>query len=83
VRHKCDVICNLFRLLSLPRWFESEPLISKLATDAVTGAMVGPSTPGSGYVLFHHCMGDVGYGRGIWTYVEVLFFFSTEIICSL
>ena len=40
----------------LHRWFESEPLISKLATDAVTGAFMGPSTPGSGAVLFHHCM---------------------------
>lgn len=32
----------------LERWFESEPLKATLATDAVIGAMAGPSTPGSG-----------------------------------
>lgn len=38
----------------LDSWFESEPLKSTLATDAVIGAMVSPRTPGSGYtyVLF-------------------------------
>lgn len=35
----------------LDRWFESEPLKGTLAVDAVIGAMVGPSTPGSGYVI--------------------------------
>jgi hypothetical protein len=33
------------------RWFDSEPLKSTLATDAVIGAMIGPSTPGSLYSL--------------------------------
>src|SRR3989338_10400140 len=54
----------------LNRWFESEPLISTLATDAVIGAMVSPSTPGSGYVLMHHCMGEVNGERGVWYYVK-------------
>lgn len=40
----------------LSQWFESEPLISTLATDAIIGAMLSPSTAGSGYVLFHHGM---------------------------
>jgi len=40
-------------------WFESEPLKATLATDAVIGAMTSPNTPGSGYVLFHHVMGQV------------------------
>jgi hypothetical protein len=34
----------------LDLWFESEPLKCTLATDAVIGAMVSPTTPGSGYV---------------------------------
>jgi len=54
----------------LDRWFESEPLKSTLATDAVIGAMTSPSTPGSGYVLFHHVMGEVDGSKGAWTYVQ-------------
>jgi phytoene dehydrogenase-like protein len=54
----------------LTRWFESEPLRSTLATDALIGAHAGPSTPGTGYVLFHHLMGDTGGARGVWAYVQ-------------
>ncbi|KAL0478428.1 pyridine nucleotide-disulfide oxidoreductase domain-containing protein [Acrasis kona] len=54
----------------LRRYFESEPLISTLATDAIIGAFASPSSPGSAYVLLHHVMGDVGFGRGVWAYVK-------------
>ncbi len=54
----------------LERWFESEPLRATLATDAVIGAWASPSSPGTGYVLFHHVMGDTGGARGVWAYVE-------------
>jgi phytoene dehydrogenase-like protein len=54
----------------LERWFESEPLRGTLATDAIIGAMVSPSTPGSGYVLFHHVMGETDGARGVWGYVR-------------
>ena len=54
----------------LDRWFESEPLKSTLATDAIIGAMASPSTPGSGYVLLHHMMGQVDGARGMWGYVR-------------
>ena len=54
----------------LHRWFESEPLKSTLATDAIIGAMAGPSTPGSGYVLLHHVMGQTDGVRGVWGYVS-------------
>lgn len=54
---------------TLERWFESEPLRSTLATDAVIGAWASPSTPGTGYVLFHHVMGETGGARGVWAYV--------------
>ena len=56
--------------LILERWFESEPLKSTLATDAIIGAMASPSTPGSGYVLFHHVMGQTDGVRGVWGYVR-------------
>lgn len=54
----------------LDRWFESEPLKSTLATDAIIGAMASPSTPGSGYVLLHHVMGQTDGVRGVWGYVR-------------
>ena len=57
----------------LDRWFESEVVKATLATDAVIGAMVGPKSPGSAYVLLHHVMGRRGGreggregGRGAW-----------------
>jgi len=54
---------------TLERWFESEPLRSTLATDAVIGAWASPSSPGTGYVLFHHVMGETHGARGVWAYV--------------
>lgn len=55
---------------TLMRFFESEPLRSTLATDAVIGAWASPSTPGSGYVLLHHVMGETHGERGVWAYVR-------------
>ncbi len=54
----------------LDGWFESEPLRSTLATDAVIGAWAGPGTRGTGAVLFHHVMGSVTGQRGVWAYVR-------------
>ncbi|XP_065528103.1 pyridine nucleotide-disulfide oxidoreductase domain-containing protein 2 isoform X2 [Lathamus discolor] len=54
----------------LDQWFESEPLKATLATDAVIGAMASPHTPGSGYVLLHHVMGELEGRRGAWGYVS-------------
>ncbi|XP_052219667.1 pyridine nucleotide-disulfide oxidoreductase domain-containing protein 2-like isoform X2 [Dreissena polymorpha] len=54
----------------LEKWFESEPLKATLATDAVIGAMISPDTPGSGYVLLHHVMGEIEGVKGAWGYVE-------------
>ncbi len=55
---------------AIESWFESEPLRSTLATDAVIGAWASPSTPGTGYVLVHHVMGETHGARGVWAYVE-------------
>eukprot|EP00742_Colponemidia_sp_Colp-10_P008874 GILJ01009638.1.p1 GENE.GILJ01009638.1~~GILJ01009638.1.p1 ORF type:complete len:581 (+),score=102.40 GILJ01009638.1:22-1743(+) len=54
----------------LDKWFESEVLKATIATDGVIGAMVSPSTPGSGYVLLHHVMGETNGARGVWAYVQ-------------
>uniref|UniRef100_A0A4W3HFB7 Pyridine nucleotide-disulfide oxidoreductase domain-containing protein 2 n=1 Tax=Callorhinchus milii TaxID=7868 RepID=A0A4W3HFB7_CALMI len=69
-------IPQFYELLTAPmakildRWFESEPLKATLATDAVVGAMLSPRTPGSGYVLLHHVMGELEGVKGVWGYVE-------------
>jgi phytoene dehydrogenase-like protein len=55
---------------TLESWFESEILRGTLATDALIGAWAGPSTPGTGYVLFHHVMGETNGQRGVWAYVQ-------------
>jgi phytoene dehydrogenase-like protein len=54
----------------LEEYFESEPLLATLATDAVIGANASPSMPGTGYVLFHHVMGSITGERGVWAYVR-------------
>jgi len=40
----------------LDGWFSSDILKATLATDAVIGALTGPSAPQSAYVLLHHIM---------------------------
>jgi phytoene dehydrogenase-like protein len=64
-----DVLTGSARAV-LDRWFESEQLKATIATDAVIGAMAAPSTPGTGYVLFHHVMGETNGKRGVWAYVR-------------
>ena len=54
----------------LDHWFESDLLKATLATDSIIGEYCSPTTPGSSYVLLHHVMGDIGYGKGIWAYVQ-------------
>ncbi|GLU13724.1 hypothetical protein SLE2022_303400 [Rubroshorea leprosula] len=54
----------------LNNWFETDVLKATLATDAVIGSTASASTPGSGYVLLHHVMGETDGDHGIWSYVE-------------
>jgi phytoene dehydrogenase-like protein len=54
----------------LDRWFESEQLKATIATDAIIGAFMAPSMPGTAYVLFHHVMGETNGKRGVWSYVR-------------
>ncbi|KAK9284806.1 hypothetical protein L1049_023983 [Liquidambar formosana] len=54
----------------LNNWFETDVLKATLATDAVIGTTGSVHTPGSGYVLLHHVMGETDGDRGIWSYVE-------------
>src|SRR6266851_1225251 len=54
----------------LDEWFESPELKVTLATDGVIGANGGPRSPGTAYILLHHCIGGVGGKRGLWGFVR-------------
>jgi phytoene dehydrogenase-like protein len=54
----------------LDRWFECDVLKATLATDAIIGAFLSISAPGSAYVLLHHVMGEAGGARGVWGYIR-------------
>ncbi len=50
----------------LDGWFSSDPIKAVLGFDAVVGNYASPYTPGSAYVLLHHCFGEVNGKKGIW-----------------
>jgi len=54
----------------LDEWFESDELKVTLATDGVIGANGGPRSPGTAYILMHHCMGGVSGKRGLWGFAR-------------
>jgi phytoene dehydrogenase-like protein len=54
----------------LDEWFESEQVKVTLATDGVIGANGGPRSPGTAYILLHHCMGGIAGHRGLWGFVH-------------
>ena len=50
----------------LDQWFESEPIKAILGFDGIVGTYASPYEAGTGYVLLHHCWGEVNGKRGIW-----------------
>jgi phytoene dehydrogenase-like protein len=64
-----EILTGAARLI-LDRWFESEALKGTLATDAIIGAFMAPSMPGTAYVLFHHVMGETNGKKGVWAYMR-------------
>ncbi len=50
----------------LGRWFRHDAVRALIAFDAVVGTMAGPHTPGTAYVLLHHCFGDIMGRPGVW-----------------
>jgi phytoene dehydrogenase-like protein len=50
----------------LEDWFEADPVKAAFGFDAVVGAFASPYHPGTGYVLLHHCFGEVNGKRGAW-----------------
>jgi len=50
----------------LASWFESEIVQGAFAFDGIVGAYASPFTPGTAYVLLHHCFGEVNGKPGVW-----------------
>src|SRR5215468_4288552 len=50
----------------LDHWFESDPIKAAYGFDGIVGNYASPYTPGSAYVLLHHCFGEVNGRRGVW-----------------
>ncbi|HWT31357.1 MAG TPA: NAD(P)/FAD-dependent oxidoreductase [Propylenella sp.] len=50
----------------LGRWFESDPIKAAYGFDGIVGNYASPYTPGTAYVLLHHCFGEVNGRKGIW-----------------
>jgi phytoene dehydrogenase-like protein len=49
----------------LDSWFESAPIKAAYGFDGIVGHYASPYTPGSAYVLLHHCFGEL-MGKGVW-----------------
>jgi len=54
----------------LANYFESDYLRAAWAGQGVIGSFIGPKTPGSVYVAWHHMFGEVNGEHGMWGYVR-------------
>ncbi len=59
---------NLYDMLA--SYFESDYLRAAFAGQGVIGSFIGPKTPGSVYVMWHHMFGEVNGEKGMWGYVR-------------
>jgi phytoene dehydrogenase-like protein len=50
----------------LDGWFESAPIKAAFGFDSIVGNYASPYSPGSAYVLLHHCFGEVNGKKGVW-----------------
>jgi phytoene dehydrogenase-like protein len=50
----------------LDQWFESDPIKAILGFDGIVGTYDSPYAAGAGYVLLHHCWGEVNGKKGVW-----------------
>jgi phytoene dehydrogenase-like protein len=50
----------------LDGWFESTPIKAVYGFDGIVGNYASPYTPGTGYVLLHHVLGEVNGKKGAW-----------------
>lgn len=69
-------VANFYEIFTSPvskyldRRFDCELLKAQLSTDGLIGAMASPHSPGTGYLLLHHVMGNLEGKKNSWAYVE-------------
>jgi len=73
-RRDFDLLARLLTMSAadfLDEWFESEALKGSKCTSGIIGTFMGPRSPGTGYVLLHHYIGELdgvfrswGFARG-------------------
>src|SRR4029434_3212037 len=54
----------------LDEWVESAPLKGTKSTSGIIGTFLGPRSPGSGYVLLHHYLGEVDGVLRAWRFAR-------------
>lgn len=69
-----DLLARLLTMSAadfLDEWFEGEALKGTKCTSGIIGTFMGPRSPGTGYVLLHHYIGEIdgvhrawGFARG-------------------
>ena len=50
----------------LSRWFSNDAVLALYAFDGIVGTLASPYSPGTAYVLLHHCFGDIMDKPGTW-----------------
>ena len=50
----------------LEQWFDSDPIKAILGFDGIVGTYASPYAAGTGYVLLHHCFGEINGRKGVW-----------------
>lgn len=50
----------------LDGWFDSDPIKAVLGFDGIVGTYASPYSPGTAYVLLHHCFGETNGRKGVW-----------------
>ena len=54
----------------LDEWFETEPLKAAKSTSGIIGTFLGVRSPGTGYVLLHHYLGELNGAPRAWGFAK-------------
>ncbi len=64
--HQLTKIMTMSAYDFLSEWFETDVLIATIASVGIIGAMLGPKSPGTAYVLLHYFLGEVDGEVSAW-----------------
>lgn len=68
-----DTLCRLMTMSAadfLDEWFETEPLKAAKSTSGIIGTFLGVRSPGTGYVLLHHYLGELNGAPRSWGFAK-------------